>query len=133
MLRRILVVLALVLIPFAALAALDPSDPLSIVGTIISAFGSKSYVALAGAVIIGVVWALRSFGGKYIPFFRTDRGGATLVLACAVLSAASSVLLGSGFSWSALVDGVLSAFVAAGGFSVVKKLAAPSDAPPAAK
>lgn len=112
----------------------DFNDPLSIFAAIAAALGAKNWLFLAAGAIVLAVWAARSFGAQYIPFLKTDRGGAALVLFSGVLTAAAQVIFG-GFSWQALVDGVMAALVAAGGFSAVKKVFYPSDkpaAPPAA-
>lgn len=119
--------IGVVLLPLLAFGqAPDVSDPGSIFSTIAAALAAKNWLFLTGGVFVAVVFATRRFGAAWVPFFATDRGGAVLVLACGLLQAAASVIF-SGFSWQALLDGLFSAFLAAGGFGIVKKVLAPSD------
>lgn len=106
--------------------------------TIVKAIGygkAKDWRALGAAIIMLVVFGIRQGLGRYVAWFKTDRGGALMALLIGVLGTVASYLAaGGGWKWSILVDGVMAAFTAAGGFSVIKKLIAPSDAPaPAGK
>lgn len=99
----------------------------------IGAGTARDWRALGAAVILLVVFVMRALVGRWVGFFKTDRGGATMALIVGVLGTVASLLTAGGkFQWGMLLDGLMAAFTAAGGYVTLKKLIAPSDAKPAA-
>lgn len=76
------------------------------------------------ALCLGVVvFLLRKYVGNYVPWFKTDRGGAVLVLLVGVLGAVTTVLLSPySLSMDHIVDAVANAVTAAGGYTILKKV-----------
>ena len=69
---------------------------------------------------------------EFIPFLKTDRGGALTVLLLGVAGGlVNAMVAGDGFSMNGLATGAYVTFLSAGGFTVLKKVLFPSD--PAAK
>lgn len=91
---------------------------------------SKSWTILfsiVGAVVV-LTWLARKVGGSFIPFLKTDRGGALTVLLLGVGGGVVNALAaGDGLSLDGALSGAATSFMAAGGFTVVKKLLFPSD------
>ncbi len=85
---------------------------------------------LIGLAVKGVRGVSASLKGRWL-WLNTDRGGATLVLALAILGEL-------GLSWAAgrppslqgLMGAVVGAFTAAGGRNVISRLLNPRDLPP---
>lgn len=110
-------------------AALDPADdPGGAVTSVLNAAKGGQWRLLAGLLLSLLVWGARSYGSKWVPWLKTDRGGAALVLALALLGGLATVLSGdSTLSFGTLANALSMAFSAAGGWVVAKKLLAPSD------
>ena len=91
---------------------------------LVQAFASKDYTLVASVLLLAVVWAVRTFGAKFIPALGTPRAGAflsavggTASLLVAALAAGQTFTLG-------LLFGCLNAALAASGlWSVAKNLA----------
>ncbi|MFY2558786.1 hypothetical protein ACN469_14255 [Corallococcus terminator] len=84
---------------------------------------SQNYALVASLVVVLLVFLLRKFGGTFIPFFNTDRGGAVLVLGVSLAGAVANALAaGAPFSLSLMLTAVKVALTAAGGFTLVKRL-----------
>ncbi len=111
-------------------AALDPAaDPGGAVTSVLNAAKGGQWRLLAGLLLSLLVWGARSYGAKWVPWLKTDRGGAALVLGAALLGGLATVLSGdSSLSLATLANALSMAFSAAGGWVIVKKLLAPSDA-----
>jgi hypothetical protein len=82
--------LSVVAVPAVALAQVDPTavpDPLSLVTQFFNAVQGAQWLAaiLPGTLLL--IWLLRTFAGKFLPWLTTDQGGAVLGLAAAVISA----------------------------------------------
>ena len=91
--------------------------------SVLGAVQSSNWRLLAALGVVGVVFALRKWGGKKWPFLATDRGGAALALAFGVACAFSNAFAaGQVPSLSLLMTGLSVGLTAAGGWSVVKKL-----------
>lgn len=107
----------------------DPSqDPGGVIASLLAAAKAGQWRLLAGLVLSLLVWAARTWGSGAVPWLKTDRGGAVLVLFLALLGGIATSLAGNGpFGLSLLVNSLSIAFTAAGGFAVVKKILAPSD------
>ncbi len=90
---------------------------------------ARDWRALGAAIIMLVVFIMRVVVGRWVVFFKTDRGGAVMAIVVGVLGTVASMLAAGGaWQWSMLIDGLLAAFTAAGGYATMKKLIAPSDA-----
>ncbi len=82
----------------------------------------------AAIVVSALVWLLRSYGEKFIPWLGTDRGGAVLVLSTGILgSLAALILAGDEVGLELLIEGLKVGFTAAGGYVVIKKILKPGD------
>jgi hypothetical protein len=116
----------------------DPaSDPGGYAEELLKAAQTSNWRLLGGLLLIGAVWGLRLLGAKWpfgfgksvAAFLGTARGGAVLSLACGVLGGIGNVFMVDGSVTPRLfLDGVVMAFTASGGWTIVKKLLA-SDAP----
>lgn len=101
----------------------DPSNLEAFAQLVLSAVTSGNWALLASLVLVGVVFFARKFGGKYVPFLLTARGGALLALLGGVAGAIATSLLAGGPVTSTLVlQGLTVGFAAAGGWTVLKKL-----------
>ncbi|NTX39841.1 hypothetical protein HUA78_35930 [Myxococcus sp. CA033] len=88
-----------------------------------NAVTSQNYALVASLVVVLLVFLLRKFGGTFVPFFNTDRGGAVLVLGVSLAGAVANALAaGAPFSLSLMLTAVKVALTAAGGFTLVKRL-----------
>lgn len=110
--------------------SIDPeNDPGGFISATLDAAKSGQWRILAGFLLVGLVWAARKWGSGVAPWLKTDRGGAALVLALALLGGVATTLLsGQAFAWGLLVNSLSMAFTAAGGYAVLKKILWPSDA-----
>src|SRR5690606_26496540 len=79
---------------------------------------------LASALaLVFVAAAARRYGGKYVPFLKTDAGGALTVLVGAFGGAAAAALYaGGGWSLGLAWSAFQVAAATAGGYSLVKRL-----------
>jgi hypothetical protein len=113
-----------------ATAPLDPgSDPGGFFAQVSAAIGARNWLLLVALVVLLVVWGLRRWGSRWVPWFGTDTGGAVLALIVgAVGAAATELAAGKPLTLAVVVGGLSLGFTAAGGWSVVKRLAGKSDA-----
>ena len=108
----------------------NPEDVGGFVASLAEAVASKNWALVAALGVVAVVHFVRRFGAGRLPWVATDRGGAALVLVTSVAGAIATALVGGAPFGLALVLQALSVAVsAAGGFSLVKKLAAAPKAP----
>ena len=113
---------------------IDPSvDPSALLQLFLAKVQVGNWKAIAALVAIGAVWALRKFGGRYIPFLKTDRGGTLLTLATGITGGLGHALLvDAPITAELLTDGLAVGVTAAGGYVVVKRILWPSDVKKAA-
>jgi hypothetical protein len=79
---------------------------------------------VAALAAVGSVWWLRRWGAKHLPWLATDRGGAALSLAVGVAgSVLHGLAAGQGVSLDLLWQGVQTALVSSGLWTVGRKLA----------
>ncbi len=84
---------------------------------------SKNYALIASLAVVAVVYLVRRYGGTKFPVLKTNRGGAVLALVTSVAGAAATAFLGGvPFGAAVLLKALGVGFMAAGGFSVVKKI-----------
>jgi hypothetical protein len=80
------------------------------------------------SVLVVLTWGVRKFGGMFIPFLKTDRGGAITVLVLGFLGGILNVLATrDSLSIDVVIEGFVFSIMSAGGFSVVKKLLFPAE------
>lgn len=99
------------------------ADALDLVGQVAKAALAGDWRMVAAAGLVLFVWAARRYAVKLVPWFATDEGGAGLVLLCGfaatlATSISTGAALGIGTVWAALQT----SFVAAGGWTVGKRL-----------
>ncbi|RJS14607.1 hypothetical protein DRW03_34580 [Corallococcus sp. H22C18031201] len=83
----------------------------------------RNYALAAALVVVVLVYLLRKFGGMFVPWFSTDRGGAVLVLGVSLAGAVANALAaGAPFSLGLMLTALKVALTAAGGFTLVKRL-----------
>lgn len=88
-----------------------------------------SILFIIAASIVVLTSAVRKVGGMFIPFLKTDRGGALLVLILGVSGGLVNALAaGATVTLDTVIAGMGVGFMSAGGFTVLKKLLFPSDA-----
>lgn len=105
------------------------ADPVGYASNTIGAARAGKWLVFVGFIIIGLVYCVRRWGSKLIPWFATDRGGVAVALVCGFLASIASTVISSGsLSGAALVVAMEQAVAAIGGFVVLKKLVFPSDA-----
>lgn len=108
----------------------DPSDPSAFVAALSSAITAHRWSVLAALLVIALVWLARRYGPMKWEWLRGDRGGAALALVGSILvTLATDIASGKSFSALWLMDALMLGMTAAGGYSVVRKLIAPSDKP----
>jgi len=111
----------------------SPSDPGDYLAKVFGALdpskkGGIQWRVLAGLLMIGAAYGIRSIGKKFHTWFGDDRGGAVVALLVGVLGTLGSVIY---FNNSPLTPGFLlkaaiNAAGAAGGYTLFKKLIFPS-------
>ena len=114
---------------------IDPGamDPSVLIQLFFAKVQAGNWKAVAAIAAIGIVWALRKFGGRYIPFLKTDRGGTLLTLATGITGGLGHALLvDAPITAELLTDGLAVGVTAAGGYVVVKRILWPSDVKKAA-
>lgn len=112
----------------ATLPTLDNSD--AFMKNAFDAVMSKNWTMVTALALIAFVWLLRKFGSKRLPFLATDRGGAMLVMVTSVLGALATALgAGRPVSGDVLRQAVTLGFLAAGGWTWVKKVMRPKAIP----
>lgn len=124
-----------------AAADAQPDSFVAAISAVGKAFATRDWRALAAALLVLIVMGVRWLAGvktqglppklaAFLSWLRTDRGGAVTALVVGILSAAGALLAAGGpITWSVIVSGLVNAFVAAGGYALVKKLLWPSDKP----
>jgi uncharacterized protein GlcG (DUF336 family) len=131
-----------------ALAALaqgtvpDPSDGGAFIQAILDAIASGQWKVVAILIAVAVVYALRQVAtrlpGAVGLFFQSARGGALTALLGGVVTAVAGLVVGGGpITVGVFINGVVLGIMAAGGWTIIRRLiwgdAAPAayKAPPA--
>lgn len=118
-------------LPLLAIAQAAPDDPGVIITALLGAIQGRNWTVVVGLALTGITLLARRFGGTYVPWLKTDRGGATLGISVSVLGAVGTVLAAGQLSASTILDAVALATTNAGTYALIKKLLKPSDAPTA--
>jgi hypothetical protein len=108
------------------------ADPVGFFESVYRAVADHDYKVAAALALVALVWAARTFGASKIPWLKTDRGGVALALGVSLAGAMASALMAHAKLTAhtflvALQVGVL----AAGGWTMVKRLLWPKDSPAA--
>lgn len=98
--KKYSIVALVALFPALAFAA-EPAvpttdDPLSLLTALVKALGEKNWLLVVPLALIGAIYAIRGLFGDKWAWLKTDRGGATLALISAVLSALVAVAMTPG-------------------------------------
>lgn len=101
-------------------------DPGGFVSTVLSSARAGQWRLFAACLLIGAV-ALARYALGRSSWFKTDRGGAVLVLGLALVGGVATSLVAERWSAAVLINSLTTAFMAAGGYAILKKLFAPSD------
>lgn len=107
----------------------DPgTDPGGFFQSMVSAAKAGQWRLLAACFLVGLVWAARKWGSRFVPWLKTDRGGAVLVLCASLLLSVSTWLSGGGdLDLGLLFDALAMACTAAGAYSMSRRLTKPKD------
>lgn len=101
----------------------------SLAASLLSALSSKNYTLVASILLVGAVWAVRTFGTKAIPGLGTPRAGAILSVVGGTASLLVAALAsGQAFSLGLLFGCVNAALAASGLWSAGKNLLTPPEA-----
>jgi hypothetical protein len=117
------------------IAPVKPDDPKGTANVIKGAMHTSNWRLVVIEGLLLAVLLLRKVGGfclptKWAAWVQSDRGGAALAVLAGVLTVVvNGMVAGGKFDPQLLIDGVLAAATAAGGFNLAKRLAAPSDLP----
>jgi hypothetical protein len=122
------VVFACLLIPLAlALAQVAaptvPTDPSTIVGGIVAAFGGKQWTILIGFLLAGVIFLFRTFALAKWKWAQTSRGGVAVAFFVGVVGVVAGELIAGQASVMSIVDGILATWVASGMFTQARAIA----------
>jgi len=103
----------------------DPTtDPGAYVSAVTALAKAGKWLALCGALLVGVIFVLRRFVFGSVDWFQTNRGGATLAIGTALLVGLGTAL-GAGLPFGAsLSAGLALAMAAVATYVAPKKLAA---------
>ena len=94
---------------------------------IVGAAKHKQWRLLIGLLLIALTWGARKFGAKKFPWLATDRGGVALHIGLSLGMALASLLLSKmAINSDSVTDAITNGLIAAGGYSMLKKLWAPA-------
>ena len=93
---------------------------------LVKAASSGQWYFLLALVLSAAVYALRRYGSQWIPWLKTDMGGATLALAGGALGAmATAFMAGQKASWVLVLAAFKIGFTAMGGYATLRKVVWP--------
>lgn len=99
------------------------ADVIDLVSQVAKAALAGDWRLAAAAGLVLFVWAARRYAAKLLPWFATDEGGAGLVLLCGFAATlATSIGTGAAIGLGTLWAAMQTSFVAAGGWTVGKRL-----------
>lgn len=111
------------------IVVVDPgTSPGGFFGELLDAAKTKDLRAIIVLVLVGLVWAVR----KFVPAdkLKGDRAGALLALGLGIAgSFITTLAAGAPITPQLILDGLMIGATAAGGWTVVKKIIWPADAP----
>jgi len=108
-------------------------DLLRLVQIVYDAVTSKEWAIVVAAGVVALVGLARRYGGRFLPWLRSDRGGTALALMGTVAGTVlAGLLAGQQLSFTLLLHGLTAGFTAIGIYQGGKRLINPADkaAPP---
>lgn len=135
---KLAVIIALVSFSGLAFASIAETQPaaqvdsidgaVSVVGSILKNAKESRWVLVAGSVISLLVFGIRRWGKKALPWFSTDRGGVVLVFVSSVAGGlVTSLADGQPLGWSTVLVVLEIGFLAIGGYHGLKSFLFPKD------
>lgn len=98
-------------------------DPGGFLNALYDAIKTKNLRVVVACGIVALVFVTRRWGSRWVPWFKTGRGGAVLVISVGVLGGVVTALGSSSpLGFQMLIDGAVMGFTAAGGWTVIKHL-----------
>lgn len=111
-----------------AVVVAPDANPLGFLESLFNAAKAGNWRLLSALALVGLVYVIRKFGQKALPWLGTDRGGAVSALVVGVAGSLSLALMSSApINAAMIVNGLGLGVMAAGGFVVVKRILFPSD------
>jgi hypothetical protein len=109
--------------PAVAAVLPNPDNSDAFLKSVFDAVMSKNWMWTGALGVIALVWLIRKFGAKKLPFLATDRGGALLVMVTSLLGAAATALgAGKPITGDVFRQALMLGFMGAGGFTWVKRM-----------
>lgn len=106
----------------------DAGELIELAKPVYQAIMSGQYWSAAALALVVVCGAIRAYLAPRVPFFRTDAGGTLLLLLASFGGAVATLLAAAGLTaptWQLCVAAFGVAASAAGGYTMVKRLALP--------
>lgn len=132
--KHITLIVAAVMMPFAAFAQVVPPSPDDLGAFAQAIFGAvqgRQWGYLVALGVMAFVFAVRKASAGISPkldaFLHSDPGGVLLALAVSFATslAAAGVTPGAAFGWAMILAAFKTALVAMGGFALIAKLGSP--------
>lgn len=119
-------IFALLALPIAAFAQ-TTGNPLPDITQVFAAFvlaiKAGQWPVVAVLTLVAVVWALRTFGGKWLPWLTTSEGGTVLAFLTALAATlGAAALAGTNITWALVGTALGAAFTAIGAWTGVRRL-----------
>lgn len=109
-------------------AALDPAvlGVEAFLKLILDAALAGNWAFVGAALLVAAVFLVRKYVAPKVPFLASDLGGGLLViLGSAAGAVAAALQSGGGFTWALAIAALKVSFMAAGGYSLLKKALVP--------
>lgn len=110
----------------------EEGDPKGLAKTVVASAKAGDWsTAIAALVMLGA-WAIRKWGKDRFPFLGTDRGGVATVVVLTLIGTLASTLHqvgAAGMSPDVVSEALKVAALSIGGYTGMKKMLFPSDAP----
>lgn len=121
----LLSLLSIPIVAFAQVAAGDPTLPeiTKVFAAFVAAIKAGQWPMVAVLALVAVVWGLRTFGGKWIPWLTTSEGGTVLAFLTALAATLGAAALGgTSITWGLVGTAFVAAFTAMGAWTGVRRL-----------
>lgn len=99
-----------------------PLDGTELALLLVRALHGGQHLLAFSVGVIGLVWLARNFGRAYWPWLGSSRGGAVLSLLAGQAAALANAVVTGQLGAEVLVRGLVTAFVASGGWSLIKAI-----------
>lgn len=99
-------------------------DPLQLLGAFVRAIQGGQWPVAAVLVLVGLVWAVRKFGIKWIPWLATSEGGTVLAFLTVLASVLGAAALAPGalITWALVWKACAAAFASIGAWTGARRL-----------